>query len=353
MNRKIIALLFCFSLFSFIFGATIQEIENAYQKGTLQLNSNLLLVNANDANNLSACKLFYTAKIHTNITSSKSIYNQAYTKGKQTKYGQMAYLELAKMDFFERKFDATLVKLKDLDELNERFYWQARTYFLQNKYLQTIVCVENYLDIEPNGEFALELNALLLDVYLKQNKPSEFLSVKQRMEKLKNYPDIEAYTLYKEGLLYEQANDLVKAMQCMKTLSQKYPKSQYRVYADDLVLTYNKKIQSQDNAKTYDDTQVVSQPVVPKASDKGTLSVASLEKGKPYIQYGLFSTKVAADNYQKQLDTRGIKAFVITKIVNNKEHFAVIQGPFTSRESANSFLTDVKNNNISAFLFFP
>ncbi|MCB5249660.1 MAG: SPOR domain-containing protein [Candidatus Cloacimonadales bacterium] len=353
MKRKIFVLIFTCFASSFIFGATIPGIENAYLDGSLNSNHAMLIQSSADPASLSACKLYYTAKLNANINNSIAIYEQAYKKDKQSKYGQLASLELAKIDFIHRDFEQSLEKLKDLNLINESHYWKARSYFQLKKYPQAIVSVENYLQTEPNGVFSLDLNCLLLDIYLLQEKRSEFLTVKQKLEKYSNYNDFEAYALYKEGLLYSLEEDFDKAIICMRTVVQKHPLSQYRVYADDLILEYNKKTPTVVKAQAPAEPAEVIQPENPKMSDTDIPNFANMEKGKPFLQYGLFSTKLAATNYQKQLSTRGVNTFVVIKIVSNKEHYAVIQGPFTSRESASAFLSNVKSNNISAFMLFP
>ncbi len=353
MTKKIITLLISLFSATLIWGVTISDIENAYVNGTLHINHSFLRLSSADEKDLSACKLYYTAKLNSVINKSKQFYAQAYQKASDDKYGQMANLELAKLDFFNREYDNALEKLKNLTLLNERFYWQARIYCMQKKWAHTIISVDNYLTNESKGDFALELNALLLDVYLAQNKPVEFHKVKEGMTKFDTYSDFEAYALYKEGLLFDKQNEPGKAIEKLRLLTEKYPKSQYRVFADDLILEYNKKNQHTVKVNTSETETITSQPQSPKPVSKKLVSFTELGKGKAYIQYGVFSTLKLAEKYKQQLEVRGINLFVISKMVNDKEYFALIQGPFTSKESANTFLTNVKSNNINAFLLIP
>lgn len=354
MNKKILAFLISLNFLLTLWGVTISEIENAYIDGDLHINHNFLRISASDNPDLLACKLFYNAKLNTLLSKGKTYYSQSYQKSPKSKYGQLSNMELAKLDFFNRDYENALEKLKNIDLITERYYWQARVYFLQKKWAHTIICAENYLDNEENGDFSLELRALLLDVYLVQNNLNAFLAVKEKMHTSSNFSDLEAYALYKEGLLYEKQNELSKANETLRLIVDKYPKSQYRVYADDLILDYNKRMQQTVKPAIAETETNISQPQIPKSGgSKKHISFSELEKGKSYLQYGLFSTPKAAENYKQQLESRGISLFVITKTVNDKEYFALIQGPFTSKESANTFLTNVKNNNINAFLFIP
>lgn len=355
IRGKILLLLFVFCIISQISlpAISIDELEQAYQKSELHSNHTYLRISNNDDDDLSAAKLYFSAKLCSDFYRSKQLFIQAYQKSPNTLYGQKAYLECVKIDFLNRDYDALLAKTNKINLLNERIYWQARTHFIQKKFVETSAEIKDFVSKENNSPLAEELLLLQLEIDLQNNKSDQFYETKSTLKKGSRYQNIEAFVLYKESLLLDKNQKTSQAIEVLTDLIKRYPGSQYRVYADDLHIELNRKIQEQNKAISVETVAPISQPAVPKSSSKNILSLTDLEKGKAYIQYALFSTLKAAELYKNQLEAQGIKPFVILKVLNSKDHYALIQGPFTSKESATVFLNNVKSNNINAFLFIP
>lgn len=353
-GKRILLLIAFYIMFQLSLPAVnIRELEQAYQKSELHSNHTYLRISNNDGDDLSAAKLYFSAKLCSDFYRSKQLFIQAYQKSPKTLYGQKAYLECVKIDFLNRDYDALLVKTKKIDLLNERIYWQARTHFIQKKYVETSAEIKDFVSKENNSPLADELLLLQLEIDLLNNKSDQFYETKTNLKKGSRYQNIEAFVLYKESLLLDKNSKSAEAIEILKEIIKRHPQSQYRVFADDLLIELNRKIQEQNKMASVESVTSISQPSVPKNSSKSMLSLTDLEKGKAYIQYALFSTEKSAELYKTQLEAQGVKPFIILKVLNSKDHYALIQGPFTSKESATYFLNNLKSNNINAFLFIP
>lgn len=353
-GKRILLLIAFYIMFQLSLPAVnIRELEQAYQKSELHLNHTFLRITNDDDSDLSAAKLFYSAKLNPDYNRSRQLFLQAYQKSPNTIYGQKAYLESVKIDFLNRDYDALLLKVKKINLLNESIYWQARTLFIQKKFPETITAINDFVSKDKNSNLTDELLLLKLEIYFQTNQVEPFNETKMTLQKSFRYPSFEAIVLYKESLLLDKNSKSSEAIETLKDIIKRHPQSQYRVFADDLLIELNRKIQEQNKMASVESVTSISQPSVPKNSSKSMLSLTDLEKGKAYIQYALFSTEKSAELYKTQLEAQGVKPFIILKVLNSKDHYALIQGPFTSKESATYFLNNLKSNNINAFLFIP
>lgn len=351
MLKKYFTFLCLSACYYLLCASTIADIQNSYEEGALHSNHYLLRISPSDAKDLVSCKLFFTAKTAKTTDNAIQFYKRASQNESSCIYSQKAFLELAKLDFFNRDYISALDKLSKINLIDEKYYWQTRIYHIQKKLSIAAISANSYLSNKTDEPMAFEINCILFDIYLQQLKINEFSALKTKIKQYSNYRYYEAYILYKEALLYDKTNNYNYAIDTLKSIIARFPKSQYRVMADDLLIELNKKIVPQN--KPAEPNITISQPDAPKVNKNSLLDLSDLKKNKAYLQYGIFSTQKAGETYKTQLEAQGLKPFMITKFVNNKQHFAIIQGPFDSKNEANKFLNQINSNNINGFIFIP
>ncbi len=331
---------------------SISDLEKAFNNGSLHFNHSDLRINQSDSPELTAAKLYFSGKLAKTTDKTFQFFSQASTNYPNTDYGQLALLEGVKIDFFNRNYDQALVSLQKIKDCPEKDYWKIRSYYFKNRLNEMMESANTLFKRYPQSEYVPEIYCLILETYQNANKMSEFNIVKENFKYHKNYLDFEPFVLYNEGLLMEKQQLYSKALLSFNQLVEKYPSSQYRVNADDKIIIINKIVQ-QNKPELSETPQTIAQPQVPKGNQNKPVTCEKLEKGQAYLQYGVFALLKSAETYKKSLESQGITPFVIEKMINDKAHFAVIQGPFKDKTEAMEFLQKTKANNINSFLFIP
>ena len=350
--RRISLLLLILTAALSLFAISSSDIENKYEDGSLWNNQYLLRINPNEPKDLLTCKLYYSAKLAKNSESALNFYKKAALADPNAIYAQKANLELAKLYFLKRDYSTAQSHLEKINLLDEKHYWLARIYYNQNTYSNAVNSANTYINLNHDQYLSMDLSCLLFDLYSRQQKSGEFIQLKNKMNNNPGYKHFEAFILWKEAQMLEKNANYSSAIDILKLIVSRYPNSQYRVFADDMIIELNKKSQSQSKINEPNSASF-TQPAVPKSTKNNLLNLSQLEKNKYYLQYNLFSTQKTAEQYKSQLEAQGLTPFIINKEVNSKSHFAVIQGPFLNKNEAVKFLNQLKSNNINGFIFVP
>ena len=128
-----------------------------------------------------------------------------------------------------------------------------------------------------------------------------------------------------------------------------FPTSQFRVQAEDRMYAMRASVEAPATPPvTATPTPTQTTPVI---TNETVNRYEDLTSGSFYIQFGVFSTENAARNYVSTLNRDGVTSFVITKPVEGRRLFAVVQGPFSTRADVQAAHTSFVTKNIQSFFF--
>jgi hypothetical protein len=141
------------------------------------------------------------------------------------------------------------------------------------------------------------------------------------------FSEYQPYVLYLHGMLLEGTN-MNRARGIYNQIIGDFPTSQYRILADDRLFAMRS---GEQNRPGQYQAPTILPPVIPNAT---AIRFEDLATGTVYLQFGIFSTEERARDFVTNLSSENISTFHISKPVDDRRLFAVIQGPFQTNADA-------------------
>lgn len=359
MIYKIISL-FIFLLLinnSYSTNQTIIQIEEKFKNGSLSANHNILNIENNDNNEKKAAKNYYKALLDKDIRNSLINHNSNFQNYENQFYGQLSGLQLVIIDFINREYDKALTKLTKINSalIPDAVYWNAKILQTIHRYNEAINMAYSFIKKNPSDlKIAYYWLIVLESTYYTKNLSSyeKYLS---EFSKNSTFSEYKAYLLIYNAILYETSvspPDLQKAANIYQEIIKDFPESRFRVQAEDRLYALRNNTTSPPISSS---PNVIPSPIgviLPLYKNKPVSRFEDLDSKAFYLQFGVFSTRSAANNFLNTLNKNNISTFVITKPVSGKTMFAVIQGPFLERAKAIEYQNSYKQSDKNSFMFF-
>ena len=258
-------------------------------------------------------------------------------------YGQLAYLEMAKIDILKRDYANGKKHLSAItaDTIDEKYYWLAIINFKNNEPQEAIKHVKTYLVSSKDNNNKAYIILYLADYYIKHKN---YLAFSQLYSEYKDSLLLHQIELPFHVLLsryYQATSQNELAIQTLDWIVKAYPYSYASINAfTDLYELKNQK-----------------RPIIPKInnttaskdsinSEDGIPTITPVN-GKIFIQYAIFSTLPNAMKFRNELLTKQIKVQIGMRKIYNKQMFSVYTGPYTNKIEAAKDIEKAKEKDIS------
>ena len=354
-----------------------QNLEELYNTGKIDELAESIgtLKPANDEER--ACIGFYNALLKTKTEEAIASHQLLIEKFPKSSYTQKSLLELGKIYCLERRIEEASLYLRRItsSELMERFYWLALCAWWQDDYATAINNCENYLRLEPRGEFAEKAYYLIADCYLAQKKAYSAVTTLNKLQNAR-LPEIdEQYFYYRLGYAYEQSD---KHLDAISTYRKGYELDRYSQVADlieDRLLEIKSRKPNVDISFLYpypklqiviaqesaQDTLLQVQKIEPKSASPVPVSKIETKQDTPvklkekpkdgyWLQAGRFSLENNANRLVINIRLLNIPAAYYEETSGGKKSWVVVCGSFPDRTQAEEAKELLATNNINSFI---
>jgi len=119
---------------------------------------------------------FYLARLFTEVESTTSYYEYIIDEYPESRFGDKAYLELAKLDFAHKEYDKTIARINLLREkypqtiiLDQALFWLGLAYMGNNDKRNGVLTLKNLVESFPDSPWSLRAKSVLQS----EKEPSE------------------------------------------------------------------------------------------------------------------------------------------------------------------------------------
>jgi len=318
----------------------IENLEKIYRSGDLTSDSTLLLINETDPYPLIAAKQYYQAVLEGDLDKSLILHELNFQMMEKEFYGQLSGIQLIAIDFIKKDYEQALRKINKInaDQLPEVLYWKAKILQTAQRYDEVITICQTHLTKYPQNHTQENMFVILLECFFYKKDLRAFEKNYDQFSHHSDFQGIQPYLLYLNALLYEELNT-ARARSIYQQIIATFPTSQYRVQAEDRI--YSLRNAGQRN------TIVAPQPIdIDKVS-----RYEDLPSTLYYIQFGVFAEESTAQKYVNSLAKDNIKAFYVSKPIEGKRLYAVVQGSFTTLRQAQGEEKKINQQKYKTFIF--
>ena len=354
-----------------------QNLEELYNTGKIDELAESIgtLKPANDEER--ACIGFYNALLKTKTEEAIASHQLLIEKFPKSSYTQKSLLELGKIYCLERRIEEASLYLRRItsSELMERFYWLALCAWWQDDYATAINNCENYLRLEPRGEFAEKAYYLIADCYLAQKKAYSAVTTLLKLQNAKLREIDEQYFYYRLGYAYELSDAPIDAINAYRKGYELDRYSQVAYEIEDRILEIKRSKPNIDISFLYPysplqvtivqeeqpdtlklgvpaETKPSTSTVSPKLEVRQDAPVKLKEKPKEgyWSQAGRFSVESNANRLVINIRLLNIPAAYYEDISGGKKSWVVVCGSFPDRTQAEEAKELLATNDINSFI---
>ncbi|MCL2062943.1 MAG: SPOR domain-containing protein [Candidatus Cloacimonetes bacterium] len=335
--------------------SVIERIQNSFQENTLVYNDPLLVIDSLDSDSLKAAKNYYRALLHKNIEEVMSIHTNNFSTFNNEHYGQMSGIQLVSIDFINHDHDNALIKLNQInnDNLPEALYWRIKINQMLQIHNTVLSLGQSFIRQFPNHQLIPFVWIMILETNSHQGDLSGFERNYRTFSNHSNFEEYKAYLLFLNGMLLERTN-VARARTIYSQIVNEFPQSQYRVQAEDRLFALRGNVRGQPIVQpppVNPPPNPITPPIQTGFGNVVENRYEDLVRDSFYIQFGVFSTEVAARNFVATLNRDGIQTFQITKPVGARRLHAVVQGPYSTQTDAQANQRIYNSRNHQSFIF--
>ena len=354
-----------------------QDLDKLYNNGKLDelsaLISTLKPVNEEER----ACLGFYVALLKVKTDEAISAHQWLIEKFPQSPYAQKSLLELGKIFILDRKIEEATLYLRRITspDIIERFYWLGLCAWWKDDYTTAISNCENYLRLEPRGEFAEKSYYLIADCYLAQKKAYSAVTTLLKLQNAKLREIDEQYFYYRLGYAYELSDAPIDAINAYRKGYELDRYSQVAYDIEDRILEIKRSKPNIDISFLYPysplqvtivqeeqpdtlklgvpaETKPSTSTVSPKLEVRQDAPVKLKEKPKEgyWLQAGRFSVESNANRLVINIRLLNIPAAYYEDISGGKKSWVVVCGSFPDRTQAEEAKELLATNDINSFI---
>ena len=354
-----------------------QDLDKLYNSGKLdELSANIsTLKPVNDEER--ACLGFYNALLKVKIEDAISAHQWLIEKFPKSPYAQKSLLELGKIFILDRKIEEATLYLRRITspEIIERFYWLGLCAWWKDDYTTAISNCENYLRLEPRGEFAEKSYYLIADCYLAQKKAYSAVTTLLKLQNAKLREIDEQYFYYRLGYAYELSDEPIEAINAYRKGYELDRYSQVAYEIEDRILEIKRSKPNIDISFLYPysplqvtivqeeqpDTLKPGVPAETKPSPSTVSSKLDVKQDAPvklkekpqegyWLQAGRFSVESNANRLVINIRLLNIPAAYYEDISGGKKSWVVVCGSFPDRTQAEEAKELLATNDINSFI---
>ena len=354
-----------------------QDLDKLYNNGKLDelsaLISTLKPVNEEER----ACLGFYVALLKVKTEEAISAHQWLIEKFPKSPYAQKSLFELGKIFILDRKIEEATLYLRRITspEIIERFYWLGLCACWKDDYATAISNCENYLRLEPRGEFAEKSYYLIADCYLAQKKAYSAVTTLLKLQNAKLREIDEQYFYYRLGYAYELSDAPIDAINAYRKGYELDRYSQVAYEIEDRILEIKRSKPNIDISFLYPysplqvtivqeeqpDTLKPGVPAETKPSPSTVSSKLDVKQDAPvklkekpqegyWLQAGRFSVESNANRLVINIRLLNIPAAYYEDISGGKKSWVVVCGSFPDRTQAEEAKELLATNDINSFI---
>jgi len=322
----------------------VTNIEQSYKNATLQYNSVHLLLTETDTPAEQATKHYYNALVAPDFQNALLLHSMNFNINPNEYYGQLSGIQLISIDFINKEYNKASQQINKIDSqaVPEVLYWKAKVAFAQQRYDEAITICNSFIASHASHNLTPNMWVIILEALYHKSDRRSFERNYDIFARHNQFDEYKSYLLYLNGQLNEES-DTQKAIRLYNQVISEFNTSQYRVLAEDRLFALR---HNTGSAISPAETQPTNTPFVNVVVSK----YEALNKGAYYIQFGVYATEGRAKNYIRELSKAKIPTFSITKPVNKNIMYAVIQGPYNSKRSAETAQQRI-NRKYPTFVF--
>lgn len=259
-------------------------------------------------------------------------------------YGQLALLELAKINILKRNYEEAVEYLKKihLAEIRIKQYWLAKAYLKSHKYQLSIISAQIFI-AESNDFDKIEIAYFIIaEGYIEQKMFQRAYNTLETLRTSKYIKNNIPLLHFKMGYCKEFLGKYEDALIHYKNLRQNYPYHKYSYIAEDRI--YNMR---SGNKIDMDVTKInFYRSIEPEEESKA----ATGRDLKIYVQIGAFGSKENAEKLGKKIARLKYKYIIFPKIKNNNKLYVVAVGPFKKGEKLKNAIKKLEENDFKTYV---
>ncbi len=252
-----------------------------------------------------------------------------------------ANLSIGKLSFIHSDYDKaskyfSKALVKEEHKSNpDAIYWLAETSYMQKKYHKAIKYFTLYIEVGKDAE-KLEMSMLgICNSYYSLGKYHLASASFKRLMSSGFNDNFRDLSLYGLGNCYKELGEYSLAVDYYKKVIKEYPFSDIRYKAEDKLLAIHN-----------EDKELVDYKEI-LANVSGSSDNSSLDREGSYsLQLAAFIKMENAQQYKKELEKKGWKPYIFSKIVKGRKYFAVALGPYSNKDKVNKQIEKLKKQSI-------
>lgn len=351
------------------------ELERLFTSGKLDDAADVLATLKPSNEEERACQNHYSARLKTKSSEAIQAHVLLIERFPQSEYAQASTLELAKIYILERDMEKAKQYLRKIvsSKIMERFYWLGLCSWWEDDFSGAINHAENYLRLEPKGEYSESAHYLIAECYLAQKKAFSAISTLNKLQSLK-LPEIdEQYLLYRLGYAHEQSDKNNDALVYYRRGYELNKSSQTATQIEDRLFELRSRNRNLDISFLYPYTPLqIAIPVVdslgtstsPLPNDHAATSSSpelstpmnqSVKlKSKPssgyWLQAGRFSMEANANKLVVNIRLLDLPAAYYEDVSAGKKTWVVLSGAFPDKSKADAARGILSAKDINSFV---
>ncbi len=268
---------------------------------------------------------------------------------KDSYYGQLSLLELAKIDILRREYKQAISRLKKIHraEIEEKEFWMANTYLKDSVYSSAIISAQNYIFDSKQKSKIESAYFIIAEAYINQKSFSRALNT---LEFLRNSEFIEnniPLLHFKIGYCQEMLGNYDASLNSYKKLKIDFPYHQYSYQAEDRIYQLTKMRVPEVTDKELKEFRTIETDDGSKISTEDPKQYQTTRK---YLQVGAFGKKINASNLAAKINKFLSDDHVIfTKKVNDKTLHVLAYGPYNNDTVLKNAKTKLEKNGYKSF----